>query len=328
MLGYTPEELKTLTYQDITPEKWSETENRIVREQVLVRGYSDTYEKEYIRKDGTVFPIELRTVLVKNDLGENEGMWAFVRDITERKKAEEELINSENSLRELNATKDKLFSILAHDLRNPFTAIQGYSNILANKVKEKNYDDTVKYAEMIQESTQRNLLLLGHIMDWARSRQKGQKFNPETLNIQAITRETAALLKDSAHQKKIILDLELPPRLSWKADKYMLGSVVRNLLSNAIKFTNPGGWIVVRATKSQNELKVSVSDNGIGISTEDQENLFQIEPSILNNGTLDEPGSGFGLLLCKEFIDKHGGRIWVESETGHGSTFHFTIPRL
>lgn len=328
MLGYTTDELEALTYRDLTPAKWILPEDQIVREQVLVRGYSETYEKEYIRKDGTIFPIELRTILVKNDEGENVGMWAFVRDITERKKTEKLLISSEKNLRELNAAKDKFFSIIAHDLRNPFTAIHGYSHILEQKVRERNFTETIKYAEIIQESTQKNLHLLTQLMDWALSQDKGMKFNAKPLNIAALVKETAGLLNDSLQQKKIVLDIELPSRMSWQADQYMIGSVLRNLISNAIKFTRPGGRIVITARKSQNELLVSVRDTGIGIRKELMEKLFSIDESVPTPGTLDEPGTGLGLLLCKEFIYKHGGKIWVESEEGAGSTFYFSIPRL
>jgi len=326
MLGYSSEELKKLTYRDITPLKWFAYENSIVMDQVLITGYSDTYEKEYIRKDGTVFPVELRTLLIKNDEGENEGMWAIVHDITNRKKAEEALKNSENLLSEMNATKDKLFSVIAHDLRNPFTAIMGYSNILSERVKEKNFEEIVKYSAIIQDSSKRSLTLLTNLMEWAKSQYKGMKYNPEILNFVAMIKETSNLLSDSAKQKKIIVDLELPPKLYWNADKDLINSVLRNLLSNAIKFSQIEGRIVISAGQEQDNLIVSVKDSGIGINKEDLTKLFRIEEAVPTLGTRNEIGTGLGLILCKEFIDKHGGQIWVESEEGRGSTFFFSIP--
>lgn len=326
MLGYNREEIMKLTYRDITPAKWFAFEDSIVSDQVLIDGYSDTYEKEYIRKDGTVFPVELRTLLIKNEEGENEGMWAIVHDISQRKKAEEALKSSENQLRELNAAKDKLFSIIAHDLRNPFTAIMGYCNILSARVNEKNYAEITDYAGRIQDSSVRSLSLLTNIMEWARTQEKGMNFKPKKLNVDLIIRETSNLLSDSAKQKQIVFYFELPQKLYWNIDKDMIGSVLRNLLSNAVKFSPNEGPIVISAEKKHNNLIVSVKDNGIGIKKEDLNNLFRIEESASFPDTPDKTGKGLGLILCKEFIDKHGGEIWVESEEGQGSTFFFSIP--
>jgi PAS domain S-box-containing protein len=326
MIGYNNEELKKLSYLDITPKKWYAYENSIVTDQILIKGYSEIYEKEYIRKDGTVFPVELRTVLIKNDAGENEGMWAIVRDISDRKKAEEALKNSENQLRELNAAKDKLFSIIAHDLRNPFTAIMGYCNILSARVKENNYEDIIKYARIIQDSSQKSLRLLTNIMEWARSQYYGMTLNLQTLNVVEIIRAVANLLSDSAKQKKIDFDFEMPPQLQWCVDKHLISSVLSNLLTNAVKFSQPGGRIVISAGQEENYLVVSVKDDGIGIKKEDLNKLFRIEEYIQIPDDQYERGTGLGLILCKEFIDKHGGKIWVESEEGRGSTFYFSLP--
>lgn len=326
MLGYSREEIMRLTYRDITPTKWFKFENSIIEDQVLVRGYSDTYEKEYIRKDGTVFPVELRTVLIKNDDGENDGMWAIVHDITDRKKVEETLKISEYQLRELNATKDKLFSIIAHDLRNPFTAIMGYCNILSARVKEKNFEEITRYASIIQDSSLRSLSLLTNIMEWARSQDKGLTFKPEKVNVVSIIRGTAKVLSDSAKQKQIVFYFELPHKLYCTLDKNLISSILRNLLSNAVKFSQPQGSIVISASKKQNNLVISVKDNGIGMKRENLNKLFRMEESVALSGTLDKNGTGLGLILCKEFIDKHGGKIWAESEEGQGSTFFFSIP--
>jgi len=326
MVGYSNEDLRKLTYLDITPSKWFSFESRIVEDQVLIRGYSDIYEKEYIRKDGTVFPVELRTVLIKSEEGQEEGMWAIVRDITERKKVEEALKSSENQLRELNATKDKLFSIIAHDLRNPFTAIMGYSNILSVCAREKKYEEIIKFAGRIQESSQKSLRLLTNIMDWAGSQYNGMKFQPEVLNVVEMIKAVANLLNDSANQKKITVDLEMPPKLFWKADKHLISSTLSNLLSNAIKFSHSEGRIIITAGQEQDKLIVSVKDSGIGIRSEDLKKIFRIGESIQSPGAYDENGSGLGLILCREFIAKHGGEIWAVSDEGRGSTFFFSIP--
>jgi signal transduction histidine kinase len=152
------------------------------------------------------------------------------------------------------------------------------------------------------------------------------EFNPEYIKFTTLINEVVKLLNDSAQQKSIIISSEIPPDATVFADKDMLSTIMRNLISNALKFTNFGGEIVILATQKQDEMMVAVCDNGVGIKKEIIEKLFRIEASTSTMGTQKEPGTGLGLLLCKEFVEKHGGKIWAESETGKGSTFYFTIP--
>lgn len=249
-----------------------------------------------------------------------------IRDITERKHAEEHLKESETRLRELNATKDKFFSIIAHDLKSPFTSIIGLSELLAEQVGKKDYDGIDEYANMIQSSSWRAMDLLTNLMEWSRSQTGRMEFNPVSINMVELIDEVTELLNDAALQKSITISRQLPASLVLLADKPMINTVLRNLISNAIKYTNIGGKIEISAISREKELEVTVSDNGVGIKQEALGKLFLIAESRSTPGTQDEDGTGLGLILCKDFVSKHGGNIWVESEPGNGSRFVFTIP--
>ena len=249
-----------------------------------------------------------------------------VRDITERKKAEQALKDSQARLRELNATKDRLFAIIGHDLRSPFNSIIGFSQLLAEQVKEKDYEGLDEYARIIQESSKKAMDLLTNLLEWSRSQSGNIEFNPEYFDLVSIIQEAAGLSQDSAAQKSITLTQQLPHNLTIFADKAMINSILRNLLSNGIKFTHPGGKITISTEKTEEQLMVSVADDGTGIPPEDLDKLFRIDAAQSTPGTHKESGTGLGLLLCKEFTEMHGGKIWAESTPGMGSKFSFTIP--
>jgi PAS domain S-box-containing protein len=240
-------------------------------------------------------------------------------DITENK-------NNELQLLELNATKDKFFSIIAHDLKTPFTSIIGFSEHLVEQIKEKDYDKIDEFAKIILQSSHRAMDLLMNIMDWAQSQSGRLEFNSECFDMVSLANEVILLLSDIAQQKSIIITSILPPSIQINADKEMISAVLRNLISNAIKFTQANGKITISAKTKQNEITVSVSDNGVGISNERIEKLFNISESYSTRGTQNEKGTGLGLILCEEFIKKHKGEIWVESLEGIGTTFYFSLP--
>jgi len=251
----------------------------------------------------------------------------FFQDITERKMAENALKENESRLRELNATKDKFFSIIAHDLKNPFNSILGLSNILVEQIHEKNFDGIEEYAAIIQKSSMQVYELLVNLLEWSRTQIGRIEFSPEYIELGALINEVAELLNDSARQKSIVIFKEFPRNMIVSADKAMISSVLRNLITNAIKFTHPDGQVIISADKKPDELTISITDNGIGISKETIGRLFRIDENHIALGIQNEKGTGLGLILCKEFIEKHGGKIWVESEVGKGSTFCFTIPK-
>ncbi|MEI7831286.1 MAG: HAMP domain-containing sensor histidine kinase, partial [Prolixibacteraceae bacterium] len=227
---------------------------------------------------------------------------------------------------ELNTTKDKFFSIIAHDLINPFNAIIGLSNHLLELVKGKHYEQIAEFASIILKSSNRAFDLLLNLMEWAQSQSGRMEFKPEYFELNAIIKEEILLLNGNAEQKSIIIATELSSIILVNADKAMLSTVLRNLISNAIKFTNQKGKITIASMFKQHELIISVIDNGVGMSKERLNQLFKIDESYSTRGTQNENGTGLGLILCKEFIEKNNGKIWAESEIGVGTTFYFSLP--
>ncbi len=236
------------------------------------------------------------------------------------------LNNANTDLKKLNATKDKFFSIMSHDLRSPFSSIIGYSEILLDEVQNQNYSAIGEYATVIQTSSWKAMNLLTNLIEWSRSQSGRMLFSPTYFEIVAIINEVTELLNGSAQKKSITILSEVSPGVTVFADKAMISTILRNLVSNSIKYTNQGGLIIISAAQKQNELMVTIHDNGVGIKKETIEKLFRIEECRSTNGTHNEVGTGLGLLLCKEFVEKHSGKIWVESLLNKGSEFHFTIP--
>lgn len=250
-----------------------------------------------------------------------------IRDISIRKQAEQKLKETAIQLRELNATKDKFFSIIAHDLQGPFSAIIGFAELLADQIKHKKYDRAAEHAETIRSSSWRAMDFLKNLLEWARSQVGIMVFKPQIFEISRIINDTKDLLKDSSFQKSIEVKNLVPENFNIYADMQMIKTTLRNLLSNAIKFTNPGGLILIEANQTDSVTTVSVTDNGTGIKKEMIERLFRIEDCRSTKGTQGEQGTGLGLLLCNDFVKRHGGKIWAESEEGNGSRFVFTLPR-
>ncbi len=247
-------------------------------------------------------------------------------DITERKIIDEKIKQHEIHLSELNASKDKFFSIIAHDLKSPFNSIIGFSSLLVQHIKDKDIQGINEYGNLILKSANNAMDLLQNLMDWSRSQTGRMEFQPVYVDLVPLVNKTTLFFDDIARQKSITIKRVLENTASIYADIAMLNTVLRNLISNAIKFTMPGGEIIVSVMKKQNEIIFSVSDTGVGISKNGMEKLFRIEHSYSTSGTNKETGTGLGLILCKDFIEKHNGKIWVESEEGKGSKFYFSLP--
>ncbi len=247
--------------------------------------------------------------------------------IIQKKMVELKLKENETSLRELNATKDKFFSIIAHDLRSPFNAIMGFSDLLVENVQEKEYDNIEEYSQIIHTSSQRALNLLTNLMEWSYSQTGKMEFNPEYFEAISLVNDIIEMSNDSAQQKSISIIKEFPRSAPVFADKSMISTVLRNLISNAIKFTFTGGIVTINIEQKKAEVLITISDNGVGMRQDVIKKLFSIDQTYSTVGTNKEKGTGLGLILCKEFINKHNGKIWVESEPGHGSKFYFTIPK-
>jgi len=263
---------------------------------------------------------------IPRKLPDGDVIWTGVFfDISKRKKKEQEIQAKNDELQLVNAEKDKFFSIIAHDLKSPFNAIVGFSKLLVEEIKENNTEGIQKYAEIVLESSHIALDLLTNLMDWSRSQTGRMKYNPKIIDLQDIINETVLIFSQIAKAKSISVSTEIVSKLPVCADKSMICTVLRNLISNAIKYTNPGGKICISAEKKHGHYRIKVSDTGVGISKSCLNKLFRIDEKCTTPGTQDELGTGLGLILCKDFVERHGGQIWVESEENIGSNFIFTL---
>ncbi len=310
---------------------------------------------ENIKKDGERVWIEWYNKALFDKNGKNTGHMAIGIDITERILAEqkvkertkdlesvnarlnqeltdhiladEALKKSESKLRELNATKDKFFNIVAHDLKNPFTSLLGSSELLFQNIKQMDQEKIITLATILNDSAKSGYAILQNLLDWSRSQTGLLKFNPEIINLRNLIDENILNLELFSANKGIEMHSEVKEDMFIFADKNMINTVLRNLLNNAVKFTSRCGKVTVSsAIIASDEVIISVKDSGTGISEENIEKLFRIDTKYSMPGTNNEQGTGLGLKLCKEFVEKQGGKIWVESIENKGSEFKFSIP--
>ncbi len=254
-------------------------------------------------------------------------------EIERRNMQEQKLLQSEQNLTTANATKDKFFSIISHDLKSPFGAIMGLSELLDKEFENFSQEEKKHLARDIYKATRNTYALLQDLLSWSQSQRGLIEYNPGPTWLAAICNENLEYIKPAADKKNISISCEMSPDVRVMADQHMLTTILRNLLSNAVKFTPRNGKITVTAKKTNHTpaddrqfLEVAVEDSGIGIDSRIKHKLFRIEEKFKTPGTENEPGTGLGLIICKEFVEKHGGTIRATSEKGRGSTFSFTIP--
>ena len=239
------------------------------------------------------------------------------------------LEESNSKLKIMNATKDKFFSIIAHDLRSPFNAILGFSELIKEELKTKqNISILKRYNDGVNEAANGLYNLLENLLQWANSQRGQLKFSPTQFDLHELVKCNLRIFKLRTADKSIQLNSDIKPGTMAYGDKHMVDTIVRNLLSNALKFTNSNGEVFLSAKLENERILFSVKDNGVGISKENQDKLFGIDSNFTTYGTNDESGSGLGLILCKEFVNKNGGKIWVESELNKGSCFTFSLKSI
>ncbi len=238
------------------------------------------------------------------------------------------LLNSENALKELNSTKDKFFAIISHDIKNPLSAFRSITKALSTSFYKLSEQKKLAYLNDIYRSSENLNNLFQTLLQWATSQTGQLKMKPQEIDIGIIAYKAFVYLQDSAERKKIAIEIKIKPETYAYCDVNMISVVFINLLSNAIKFTNPGGSITITSSEINEKIVISISDNGIGMTKEDTDKLFKIEIDHKTIGTSEEKGSGLGLILCKEFVIKNGGDIWVESQLDKGSTFVFSLPKI
>ncbi len=250
-----------------------------------------------------------------------------IEEQTEKLETQKEKLEDANiHLSELNSTKDKFFSIIAHDLKNPFNTILGFSELLNTKYKKLTEEKKLKYSEVIYNSSKNIYNLLENLLQWARTQTDKIAFEPVVFNFKELIDQNIILLKENLTDKKITVSPNIEEQCNVYADRNMINTVIRNILTNAIKFTNINGEILINSLEKDGVIEVSIKDNGIGMSEEETRKLFRVDVNFSRSGTGGETGTGLGLILCKEFIEKNGGTIWVESKPYKGSKFLFTIP--
>lgn len=239
---------------------------------------------------------------------------------------QETLKKKNTELLEINATKDKLFSIIAHDLKNPVSSIVLMTELLPDSLKKKDYETVAEISEMIGSQATESLSLLETLFDWAKSQTDNVAFNPEPTGFKQIAESVIRNLHPTATIKNISVSCNGNSDIEVFADTNMLTTVLRNLITNSIKFTMPGGSVLISANSTEENTEITVSDTGIGMDKNTINMLFKIESNLSTYGTANERGSGLGLVICKEFVEKHGGKIAVTSEPEKGSSFCFTLP--
>jgi PAS domain S-box-containing protein len=318
LYGYSRDEILNLKNTDLSfePEMTALALKEFI-ERIEVR-----YHK---KKDGTVFPVDISASRFM--MNGREVVLASIRDITDRKKAEAEIESKSNEVLRLMAEKDKFYSIIAHDLRSPFNVFLGFTQMMAEDLPRLRPEEIQLIAKMMRTSANNLYNLLENLLEWSRLQGGISNSNPKKLLLKKIITESISSVMPIANKKGIMVDIEIPGEITVFADENMLGSIVRNLTTNAVKYTEKGGNVSIAAkTVSGNSVEISVRDTGIGMSSTMVEDLFRLDVQTNRKGTDGEPSTGLGLLLCKDFIEKHGGKIWVESEEGKGSTFRFTLP--
>jgi signal transduction histidine kinase len=243
------------------------------------------------------------------------------------KQKNEQIEHQRNELEKINATKNRFFSILAHDLKNPFHTIMGYSSLLDRDYERFTEEERRKYAGDIYKSASNIFRLLQNLLDWSRSQTGNLKYDPVKFDLRQLTEAVLSVLKPLADQKAVLLNNHIPEGVYLYADRMMVETILRNLISNAIKFSYPEGDVTIQIGREANgEVTICINDKGMGISQADLQQLFMIDSKIKRKGTKGEEGSGLGLSLCKEFVGINKGTIDVKSEPGKGSTFCISLP--
>jgi PAS domain S-box-containing protein len=278
------------------------------------------------RKDGTEFPAYMATSKVVDENGEVVALVGVATNITERKQTEQQLEKYSEDMKRANDAKDKLFSIISHDLRSPFNSILGFFNLLSEQYDDISEDERKSFILDLKKSSENTFVLLENLLTWSQTQTGGIKVNAIHFDLAEVVDQQFEVLKNAANSKSINLINQVSHEINVYADKDMVKTILINLTNNSIKFTRPGGIITVNASIKNNDVEITVEDNGVGIESSVLENMFKLEKSQSTLGTSQEKGTGLGLLICKEFTERNNGKIWVQSESGNGSTFFFTLP--
>ncbi len=275
---------------------------------------------------GIILLVALGSTLFYNIRMKKRNNQLLTTSNVEMEKANQKLVESEANLRQLNATKDKFFSIIAHDLKNPFNALLGFSEILATSAEEESLADVKTYSKAVKDSAEKLYRLIDNLLEWSRAQTGKVPFTPNYFSVDTLINEEIGIQNQTLKTKNITAHMLTKDPITAYGDKTLIGTVLRNIISNAIKFSLPGGNIWVATRVFNDYVEIAITDSGIGIEQNRISTIFNLESSESTQGTWDEKGTGLGLLICHEFVVKNNGEIWVESMPGKGTTFFFTLP--
>ena len=284
-------------------------------------------ENKAYRRNGSSKLLDLSSVIANISEPSEKHFMFRLQEMEEINSHLEKLVEQRTKkLTEVIAANTKFISIISHDLRSPFSSILYALDIIKQSLNDKNSNEIEKYIDMASNYANGTLNLLDDLLEWTISQNEGSRFNPVKINLCQMVANEIEYIRASASQKQITLNYSITPDLNVTADIQMVKTILRNLIGNAIKYTNNGGEITISATEGKRFIEIVVKDNGIGISPEAQRRLYKIHSFHSTTGTNNEKGTGLGLILCREFIEMHGGNIRIESEPGKGSKFKFTLP--
>jgi len=318
------EEIEKERFDHLMLPKDKELAERLREERL--RGESSVFEHGFITPKGKLVFLECSSSPIYN--GDSIiGSLGIARNVTDRRKEQNELKKSKEQLEEAVKLKDKFLSIVAHDLRDPFNILIGYSDLILDKIEDCSIESIKKYIQAINNSSKDAFNLLTNLLNWSKSQTNGITYSPQNINITSLFENTVNGLNYAISSKKITIRKNWNNDINAFADENMLKTVFRNLVSNAIKFSYKHSDINIELKEEKLQFIVNIIDKGIGIQEENLNKIFLPKSSPLSSGTNKERGTGLGLLICRDFIDKWGGRIWVESIYGEGSTFSFSIPK-
>jgi PAS domain S-box-containing protein len=322
MTGYGEDNLRGIREADLIPSKWHSAETDTVRSQVVPKGRSEVYEKEYIHADGNVFPVELRTFLIRDDEQRPLGMWSIVRDITQRKQMEREREEAIIALTQSNEDLKQFAYVASHDLQEPLRMVASYTQLLADRYGDQLDEKAHKFIDYAVDGASRMQALILDLLAFSRVETRGQEF--KSVDAQSALGAAIVNLRATIDETGSLVTTDDLPRV--RADESQLTMVFQNLINNGIKFQNKRHppHIHIAAHSQKGGWCFTVRDNGIGIDAKYKDKIFLVFQRLHTRN--EYPGTGIGLALCKRIIDRHGGQIWFESAPGQGATFFFTIP--
>lgn len=303
--------------------------NDVYKDLWLTITSGNTWKGELLnkRKDGSLFWERAIIAPIKNEQGKTTNFIAVKEDITFKKEAEQALIQSKEELKQANATKDKFFSIIAHDLKNPFHIILGFSDLLLLNHKEYDLETRESVIKTIYDMGLKTFNLLENLLAWSKTQTGILAYHPNEIDMHLLVKDCVSLFKENAETKNIQMITTIEDDYVAFADRDMIATVLRNLIINGIKFTPRGGAVSIIGTKTSDHfIQMEIKDTGVGIIAEKVPHIFDIDRNWSEAGTEEESGTGLGLFLCKEFVHKNGGEIWLESEVAKGTSFYFTVP--